>query len=90
MRCGGDNNRVLFGNVERQSVTARMASKGISALVCIESTLSVIPSFVHVLDVQLRELDGRETAAVPSSSTHLGGTRGHARSDRQEDDESTI
>jgi DNA mismatch repair protein MSH4 len=89
------NSGALFGNVERQSVTARMASKGISALVCIKSTLSVIPSFAHVLEVQLRELDGRETAAAPSSFTaprrnqDVENGKRSVESDRREDDEST-
>ena len=89
------NSGALFGNVERQSVTARIASKGISALVCIKSTLSVIPSFAHVLEVQLRELDGRETAAAPSSFTaprrnqDVETGKQSVESDRREDDEST-
>jgi DNA mismatch repair protein MSH4 len=72
-----------------------MASKGISALVCIKSTLSMIPSFAHVLEVQLRELDGRETAAAPSSFTaprrnqDVENGKRSVESDRREDDEST-
>jgi hypothetical protein len=91
----GGKSGALFDNVERQSVTARVASKGISALVCIKSTLSVIPSFAHVLEVQLKELDGRDTAATPSSSTAPTRNRGNENaqsrggSDRREDDEST-
>ena len=91
----GGKSGALFDNVERQSVTARMASKGISALVCIKSTLSTIPSFAHVLEVQLKELDGRNTAAAPFSSTAPTRNRGNenaqlrGESDRREDDEST-
>ena len=81
----GSSSGALFGNVERQSVTAKTASKGISALVCIKSTLSVIPSFAHVLEVQLKELDGRETTSSSSSAT----ARARQQNDRRDDDEST-
>lgn len=82
----GSNSGALFGNVERHSITAKMASKGISALVCIKSTLSVIPSFAHVLEVQLKELDGRETATSAARTT---ARQHHSNNDRRDDDEST-
>ena len=100
----GNNGGALFGNTERQTVTARIASKGISALVCIKSTLSVIPSFAHVLDVQLKELDEREgissssSRAAASSSNQQGNQNDISRQQRQreerngrrnEDDESS-
>ena len=44
-------------NSDRPFVTARIASKGISALVCIKSALSVIPSFVSVIETQLERLE---------------------------------
>mmetsp|Transcript_5712 Transcript_5712/g.10818 ORF Transcript_5712/g.10818 Transcript_5712/m.10818 type:complete len:659 (+) Transcript_5712:382-2358(+) len=51
--------RVGSGGIKRQ-VTARMASAGISSLVCIKSTLSVIPNFVRVLEIQLQSLLARD------------------------------
>ena len=61
LRGGGQNGgkSSFFGNGEKRKVTARMASRGISALVCIKSTLKVIPNFARVLDMQLQELDQR-------------------------------
>ena len=38
-------------NGKTKQVTARMVSRGISALVCIKSTLSVIPNFARVLEI---------------------------------------
>lgn len=49
--AGGGNNG------ERPFVTARIASKGISALVCIKSILSAIPSFAQVIEDKLHNLD---------------------------------
>lgn len=48
----GKSKGSLFGG--KRQITARMASKGISALVCIKSALSLIPNFVHVLEMQLK------------------------------------
>ncbi len=45
---------------KKRQVTARMASKGISALVCIKSALTVIPEFARVLQIQLDYLVGVE------------------------------
>ncbi|KAL7469012.1 hypothetical protein ACHAXS_010571 [Conticribra weissflogii] len=59
-RESSNRNGALFGTTERQAVTARIASKGISALVCIKSTLSVIPSFANVLATQLKDMDESE------------------------------
>ena len=90
----GNNGGALFGNTERQTVTARIASKGISALVCIKSTLSVIPSFAHVLDVQLKELDEREgissssSRAAASSSNQQGNQNDISRQQRQREERS--
>ena len=82
----------LFGNGESKGVTARVASRGISALVCVKSTLSVIPSFAHVLEVQLKELSERES----TSSCRIGAEQKSAASSAPEkrqtsshDDEST-
>eukprot|EP00804_Cyclotella_cryptica_P011454 CCRYP_016393-RB/>CCRYP_016393-RB protein AED:0.23 eAED:0.23 QI:109/1/1/1/0.6/0.5/6/1021/1134 len=71
------NNGALFGNGDGRGVTARVASRGISALVCIKSTLSVIPSFAHVLEVQLKEMDAREGTA---RTTERGGDEEGKRS----------
>jgi DNA mismatch repair protein MSH4 len=62
-RGGKTSNGALLGNGEGRNVSSRVASRGISALVCIKSTLSVIPSFAHVLEVQLEEMDEREGIA---------------------------
>ena len=45
------------GDGKTRQVTARMASRGISALVCIKSILSVIPNFARVLEIQLKSLE---------------------------------
>jgi len=50
--------KALFG--DKRQITARMASKGISALVCIKSALSVVPNFTRVLEVQLTSLTKRD------------------------------
>jgi len=88
----GGGNGALFGNTESPTVTTRMASKGISALVCIKSTLSVIPSFAHVLEVQLKELDEREQSSGSASAENRNqrDTRHQSeRSVRSNEDEST-
>lgn len=85
----GNGNGALFGITERQTVTARIASKGISALVCIKSILSVIPSFAHCLEVQLKELDERDCRrgqGVDASNRH----ERRSRSDGQDDESTTI
>lgn len=90
---GKSNDGALFGNKEGRGVTSRVASRGISALVCIKSTLNAIPSFAHVLEVQLKELSEREGTAtgtrgagaqndVPAISTE------HKRPNSSHDDES--
>ena len=93
-------NGALFGNVQPQAVTARIASKGISALVCIKSTLSVIPRFAHVLEVQLKELDERDrvssssgvaaaAAAAAQRKNPVERSMQRERSGSLDDDEST-
>ena len=85
----GNGNGALFGITERQTVTARIASKGISALVCIKSTLSVIPSFAHCLEVQLKELDereGRRGQGVNMNNRH----ERRSRSEGQNDESTTV
>jgi len=69
------------------TVTARIASKGISALVCIKSTLSVIPSFAHCLEVQLKELDEREGRRGRGAETN---NRRERRSDDHDDESTTV
>ena len=87
-RWSGNGNGALFGVTERQTVTARIASKGISALVCIKSTLSVIPSFAHCLEVQLNELDEREGRRGRGAETN--NNRRERRSDGQDDESTTV
>ena len=50
--------KALFG--DKRQVTARSASRGISALVCIKSALSVVPNFARVLEAQLKSLQKRD------------------------------
>ena len=83
-RWNGSGNGALFGITERQTVTARIASKGISALVCIKSTLSAIPSFAHCLEVQLKELDERDGRRGQGVGTS------NIRNDVQDDDFTAI
>jgi DNA mismatch repair protein MSH4 len=67
----------------KHEVTARMASRGISALVCIKSTLSVIPNFARVLEIQLKAYFRREN----HQKNH--GTMLKARTDDGNNDEGT-
>ena len=67
---GGKGGRSgLFGNGELTQARARMASRGIAALVCIKSTLGVIPTFARALHEQLKELDARDRQTRESSET---------------------
>mmetsp|Transcript_5724 Transcript_5724/g.8782 ORF Transcript_5724/g.8782 Transcript_5724/m.8782 type:complete len:725 (-) Transcript_5724:307-2481(-) len=59
-----DINRMLAGIAlspwkkgERSTITHRIASKGISALVCIKTVLSALPTFAQVLEDQLGTLE---------------------------------
>ncbi len=64
-----------------RQVTARMASRGISALlVCIKSTLSVIPNFARVLEIQLKSFDQKQSAHHAEVRVN-GGTASSATSD---------
>lgn len=90
---GKSTNGALFGNREGRVVTSRIASRGISALVCIKSTLNAIPSFAHALEVQLKELSERERTASGSrgaqhKESNLASTD-HERPSSSNDDEST-
>jgi len=51
-------------NSDRPLITSRIASKGISALVCIKSTLSSIPSFASVIESQLQKLELIEKSSL--------------------------
>ena len=60
---GGVNGGVgvgIIGGGDKRQVTARMASKGISALVCIKSALSIVPNLARVLKIQLKTLVKRD------------------------------
>lgn len=63
-------------DIATDNVTARMASKGISALVCIKTSLSVIPSFSRVLATHIEALDEqqRDTHGTAENETDLGGS----------------
>ena len=50
-------------SAENCVVTDRMASKGISSLVCIKFTLKALPAFVSVLDDKLSRLHSRDAKA---------------------------
>jgi DNA mismatch repair protein MSH4 len=58
-----------YGAADNSSANQRLASKGISALVCIKSTLSALPALVGVLQQQL-------DSASPSPEESPGGRPG--------------
>ena len=62
----------IDGGKKRQ-VTARMASRGISALVCIKSILSVVPNFARVLEIQLKSLEKKTKSQQNSKVSKDGG-----------------
>lgn len=74
-----DVNRMLAGialspwkkakNGEQSTITHRIASKGISALVYIKSVLEALPGFAQVMEDQLNAIEARERA----SNSHRGG-----------------
>jgi DNA mismatch repair protein MSH4 len=74
-----------FGGGNKRQVTARMASAGISSLVCIKSALSVVPNFARVLEIQLNSLIARDddrargnfTSDVSKSSSGSGDDSSH-------------
>jgi DNA mismatch repair protein MSH4 len=78
-----DVNRMLAGialspwkkgrNNEDCLITHRIASKGISALVCIKSVLALLPTFVQVLEDQLTVLDARDRSTQHLQSTEQRG-----------------
>lgn len=80
-----DVNRMLAGialtpwkkekNEEDCRINHRIASKGISALVCIKSVLALLPTFVQVLEDQLTLLDGHDRSTKrPQSKEQHGAT----------------
>lgn len=73
--------RVSGGN--KRQVTARMASKGISSLVCIKSALSVIPNFARVLEIQLKCLIKKDNGRLKRNSANE-----MSQSESKEDEES--
>ena len=87
-----EGNGALFGQTESQAISAKVASKGISALVCIKSTLSVVPSFSHVLEVQLKELDQRfsNSAAAGNAGDRKDKRQGDDMRDRDSDESTTV
>jgi DNA mismatch repair protein MSH4 len=72
-------NRCQRAQGESQIVTARMASKGISALVCVKTTLTALPALAGVLQDYLTDLeagtdfDGSDVSAVTGRSCLLVG-----------------
>ena len=85
-KFGKEGNGALFGQTESQAISSKIASKGISALVCIKSTLSVVPSFAHVLEVQLKDLDQR----FNNSAAAKDKRQGDGRIDRDSDESTTV
>lgn len=57
------------GTSEAPVVTSRMASKGISALVCIKSTLNALPSLSTVLNDHLQSIEPNEISDTASAIT---------------------
>lgn len=68
-----NGNKSLVGNEEQRQITARIASKSISVLVCIKSTLSMIPNFARVLEKQLNSTDTRDRRLQWQSKPGGGG-----------------
>jgi DNA mismatch repair protein MSH4 len=78
-----DVNRMLAGiallpwkkgaNGKNSTITHRVASKGISALVCIKSVLSALPSLAQVLEDQLLAMEARERSMRESQSIEDSG-----------------
>lgn len=85
-KFGKEGNGALFGQTESQAISAKIASKGISALVCIKSTLSVVPSFAHVLEVQLKDMDQRFNKSAAAKDKR----QGDGRIDRDSDESTTV
>ena len=50
---------IISGARDRTGNPVRLASKGISALVCIKSTLSVLPAFAAILEDHMETLDSQ-------------------------------
>ena len=75
-----DINRMLAGiamipskkgkNGKDNSPTARSASKGISALICVKSVLSLLPSLAHTLENHLFLLEDRERSLRQKESVN--------------------
>ena len=89
---GRGGNAALFGNGEQKQAQARMASRGIAALVCIKSTLGVIPTFAKALDTQLKELDRRDRRRKKQSGVGVmsdlqNGGNGEGRDDGESSDD---
>ena len=60
-------------NQNHTTITARIASKGISALVCIKSALSALPSLVSEVETKLEKLDKADKSnEVEEQSTTMG------------------
>ena len=79
-----------FAGGKRQ-VTARLASKGISALVCIKSALSVIPNFARVIEIQLKTLmkrDRKKSKNDGENSNRSGKQPTGSTNDDDSDDDS--
>jgi DNA mismatch repair protein MSH4 len=73
-------NRFQNPRGESPTVTARLASKGISALVCIKTTLSALPALAGVLQDHLTDLEkgsdfdgGEDSSAFTARSSLLVG-----------------
>lgn len=58
-----------IGSGLKRQVTARMASAGISSLVCIKSALSVVPNFARVLEIQLNSLMAKDDSRTKDTCT---------------------
>ena len=67
--------------VTTKNITARIASKGISALVCIKSTLSVISSFANIL---ADALERKENLQFPSTKLSKHEIRQSYKDDEEE------
>ena len=74
------------GNNYKQ-VTSKMASKGISALVCIKTALTTVADFARVLDIEMKSLIKRDKREEKNGSRQ-SQTKGGNSSDSDENSDS--
>ena len=71
--------------INSENITARIASRGISALVCIKSILSIIPSFANILSSSVQQ---NANISKQSNSQSKDMSDDEEESERDDDDPS--